>query len=546
MMLEGAPMSLIRKLCLLIFAPLALGCSTHVSPSSAQRTTDSAPPNIVFILLDDLRFDAMGFMTKGLETPNIDRLAREGAQFETAVVTTALCSPSRATLLTGRTTANHGIIDNNNASEAGLVYFPSYLQKAGYTTAFFGKWHMGQSSDAPRPGFDKWVSFRGQGTYFPTDGLSPRQIAAGERQMLNVDGKGVPRAGYITDELTDYAMDWLKTGRDKRKPFLLFLSHKAVHSDMVPPERYRTQYETLDIPLPDTMADTPENRRGKPMWVQNQRNSWHGVDFPYHASRDLRSIMRDYYRTLSPVDESLGRIFAELQASGLDRNTIIVFTSDNGFLFGEHGLIDKRNAYEPSIRVPLLVWAPGRAPAGLKIPNRIRNLDLAPTLLELAGVTPPKGFEGLSFVPLLTGAVKPADWTSPDLIYSYFWEWTFPHTPTTFAIISGATKYIQYHGVWDTEEIYDLANDPDERNNLIADPAWRAARVELRRKLFQGLAGKGGAHVVPYSERNAEGVVWRNPDGADAADFPERWLKPPDRPDRLSGAFPETAPPPPR
>jgi arylsulfatase A-like enzyme len=179
---------------------------------------------MIFVLVDDLRFDAMGFLTPGLKTPNIDFMAKHGVYFPNAVVTSSLCSPSRATILTGQTTRNHGVVDNNNSSEDGLIFFPKYLQDAGYQTAFLGKWHMGQASAAPRPGFDHWVSFLGQGTYLPTDYLSPAEIAAGKRQMLNVDGKETPQKGYITDELTDYAIDWLDKGRDRSKPFFLYLS----------------------------------------------------------------------------------------------------------------------------------------------------------------------------------------------------------------------------------------------------------------------------------------------------------------------------------
>lgn len=523
---------------------LGLSACTAAAPPPAATQPSAGRPNVIFVLLDDLRFDTMGFLTSGLETPNIDFLAHNGVYFPNAVVTTSLCSPSRATLLTGMATVNHGVVDNNNASEDGLVFFPSYLQAAGYQTAFFGKWHMGAATDAPRPGFDRWVSFRGQGTYGPTDGIAPARVAAGERQTLNIDGVVTPRRGYITDELTDYTMDWLEQGRDPQKPFFLYLSHKAVHSDFVPAERHRDQYANLKIELPASSADTEENYRGKPMWVRNQRNSWHGVDFPYHSDQDLREYIREYYRTLSAVDESLGRILGWLRAAKLEENTVVIFSSDNGFLFGDHGLIDKRNAYEPSVRVPLLVYAPGRVPQGVTNTARVRNLDFAPTVLDFAGVAAPPQFEGRSYRDLAMGRVSAAEWAAPDFIYSYYWEWTFPQTPTTFAVVNGSTKYIQYHGVWDTEELYDLANDPDEMNNLISDPAWKARKIELRQRLYAGLSRKDGAHVVPYTQRTAEGIVWRNmeADGATAAPFPDRWVKEPNRPDKLMGVFPETAP----
>ena len=503
----------------------------------------AAPPpryNIVFVLVDDLRYDAMGFLMPGLRTPNIDFLARHGTHFPNAVVTSALCSPSRATILTGLSTRNHGIVDNNNASEAGLVFFPSYLRQAGYQTAFVGKWHMGADNDAPRPGFDKWVSFKGQGSYLPTEGLTEAEVAAGKRRMLNVDGRATPQTGYITDELTDYAVRWLGAERDRSKPFFLYLSHKAVHSEATPAARHASQYADLHIPMPESMANTPANNRGKPLWVLNQRNSWHGVDFFYHTDRDIQAYYREYLRTLSAVDDSLGRILAELRRQKLDRNTMVVFYSDNGFLMGEHGLIDKRNAYEPSVRVPMVAYAPGLIPAGVTNPVRVRNLDLAPTFLEVAGASPPPHLEGQSLLPVMSGRVAPSQWPEPDFVYEYYWEWSFPHTPTTFAIRRGPLKYIQYHGVWDLEELYDLSKDPHELRNLVDDPAHLQDKIDLRRALFEALANRAGEHKVPYTARLGEGIVWRNADGPGAADFPARWLKAPNLPTRGNGLYPDS------
>lgn len=509
-------------------------------PLAAQAAKPPAQPNIVFILVDDLRFDAMGFLTPGLKTPNIDYLAKNGVYFPNAVVTSSLCSPSRATILTGQTTRNHRIVDNNNASEAGLTFFPKYLQEAGYQTAFFGKWHMGQASDGPRPGFDHWVSFKGQGTYFPTDGLTPQEVADGKRQTLNVDGKTVAQTNYITDELTDYELEWLDKGRDKTKPFFIYMSHKAVHSDAKPAPRHAGQYKDLDIKLPASAADTPENRAGKPMWVQNQRNSWHGVDFAYHSSRDVADYFRDYYRTLSAVDDSVGRTLDYLRKHDLEKNTLVVFMSDNGFLMGEHGLIDKRNAYEPSVKVPMVAYAPGLLPKGAVNEARVRNLDIAPTLLDVAGAKAPPQFEGRSVLPVATGKVAVKDWVEDDFVYEYYWEWTFPQTPTTFAIEHGKLKYIQYHGIWDLEELYDLSKDPGEMTNLIDDPAYLPAKIDLRARLFAKLANDKREHVVPYTYRYSSGLVWRDKDGPKAADFPSQWQVAPDRPDRLNGVFPDS------
>lgn len=508
--------------------------------SMAATITTAAPApkqhNIVFVLVDDLRYDAMGFLTPGLRTPNIDFLAKHGVYFPNAVVTSALCSPSRATILTGQTARNHGVIDNNDSSEKGLTFFPSYLREAGYQTAFVGKWHMGAATDAPRPGFDYWVSFRGQGAYFPTDALSPQQVAAGQKQKFNVNGQQVEQKGYITDELTDYALDWLEHGRDSSKPFFLYLSHKAVHSEAKAPPRYANQYADLDIKLPASMANTEENNRGKPMWVRNQRNSWHGADFPYHTNQSLIDYVREYYRALSPVDDSVGRVLAYLRKHRLEENTLVVFYSDNGFLIGDHGLIDKRNAYEPSVRVPMIAYAPKLLPKGAVNPARVRNLDLAPTFLDVAHVPAPQQFEGKSILPVATGKAAPENWEE-DFIYEYYWEWTFPHTPTTFAIERGRMKYIQYHGVWDTEELYDLQQDPQEMNNLINDPAQLQTKMDLRHRLYTALADRNGRHAVPYTERSSSGVVYRDENGAGAAPFPPEWLKSPGAVDRMNGLY---------
>ena len=339
------------RLRLTVLAAACLFAACVSDPAAAE-----ARPNIIFILTDDQRHDALGFLNGNIETPNMDRLAGEGVHFRNAFVTTSLCSPSRASILTGLYAHAHGVVDNLKRSIApGIVFFPQDLQAAGYETAYVGKWHMGLHSDEKQPGFDYWVSFSGQGSYWPD-----------EDSVFNVDGARVPQRGYITDELTDYALDWLRE-RDQARPFFLYLSHKAVHADFRAAKRHKGLYSDVEFPLPESSADKPEYYEGKPMWVRNQRNSWHGVDFAYHGDLDISGYMRDYYRTLAAVDESLGRLLAWIDDQGNAEETVIVFMGDNGFLFGEHGLIDKRNAYEASMRIPLLAHAPGRFPAGLVV-----------------------------------------------------------------------------------------------------------------------------------------------------------------------------------
>ena len=484
----------------------------EAAPASPQRR-----PNIIFILNDDQRYDAMGFLDPAVTTPNMDMMARQGTYFPNAFVTTALCSPSRASILTGRYMHNHGIADNNIPFRPGTFFFPQALQKVGYKTAFIGKWHMGGQGGAnPQPGFDHWISFPGQGNYLPDDGKG------GPRHRLNIDGKWVQQRGYITDELNKYALDWLAT-QSKDEPFFLYLSHKAVHADFVPAERHKNLGSRDAIKLPDNMADTPENYAGKPMWVKNQRNSWHGVDFPYHSTVDMKDYKLRYNQTLTAVDEGIGALIAQLKKQGQLENTIIVMMGDNGFLFGEHGLIDKRNAYEESMRVPLIAWSGGVA-KGQVVKDLIANIDIAPTFLQLAGATTTAPIDGMSFADQLRGRPHQGPWRDT-LNYEYYWEYNYPQTPTTLAVRGPRYKYIQYHGVWDTEELYDLQNDPKEMRNLIADPALKDVVSKMREQLFAGLDPNDGRSSVTFTERYGSGAVLRNRMGSAAAQFPEAWMR---------------------
>lgn len=500
-------------------------CGAFSAPLSAGNMP--ARPNIVFILTDDQRFDELGILNPALHTPNLDKLARGGIHFRNAVVTTALCSPSRASIITGRYMHRHGVVDNNAAMAPGTPLVSQRLQDLGYDTAFVGKWHMGGDTDAPQPGFRHWVSFAGQGNYWP-DQVVGESANSAQGNVLNVDGRRVPQTGYITDELTGYSMDWLRKGRDKTKPFFLYLSHKALHADFKPAKRHIGQYAGTPFPDPATMKDTPANYEGKPMWVRNQRNSWHGVDFPYHSELSMENYRRAYAETLSAVDESVGQILDYLKQNGLEKNTIVIFTSDNGFMFGEHGLIDKRNAYEESMRVPLLVYAPGFIKPGQVLDQPVANIDFAPTFVELAGGKPREDeFDGRSWLALALGRPQAE---RANLLYEYYWEFNYPMTPTTFALRGERYKLIQYHGLWDTDELYDIRNDPGETRNLIDDPALLETKIAMRQQLFDML-GKGGAHTVPYTRKFNSGAVFRNRAGAPAADYPEQWLRNPGDPD---------------
>lgn len=459
------------------------------------------PKNIIFILADDHRYDFMGFMNKvpGLQTPNMDRIAREGAHIQNAFVSTALCSPSRASILTGQYAHTHTIVDNQAPLPKGLKFFPQYLQKAGYSTAFLGKWHMGNTDDAPQPGFNYWLSFKGQGVYYnPTFNINGKQVAHKD-------------SSYISDLLTDYAEQWLNS-LDKNKPFCMYLSHKGVHAEFKPAKRhmgtfndalvypesmYLTKTDTSKIfgALPTHNPAQPPmrpNMNDMPQWVKNQRYSWHGVDYLYHGQIQFNDFYRQYAETLRGIDDSVGRVLKWLEDNGQAENTLVIYMGDNGFSFGEHGLIDKRHAYEESMRVPLIMRCPSVIKADTKVSEVIQNIDIAPTILNYAGLPTPVQMQGKSFLPILKG--QKIDWKDK-AFYEYYWEYDFPQTPTMFAVRTDRYKYIFNHGVWDANELYDLKNDPLEVNNLIRSPEHQTIAKDLRDQVWTWLEDTKGMQI---------------------------------------------------
>ena len=460
--------------------------STFTFPESVQiervDKNSQAPRNVIFILSDDHRYDAMGFMGHPfLETPHMDSIAANGTHLENAFVTTSLCSPSRASILTGLYTHKHRVIDNHRAEPEGILYFPQYLQKAGYQTAYIGKWHMGDNNDNPRPGFDHWVSFAGQGNYWsPEDGYT-----------LNVNGKRVPQNGYITDELTDYAIEWLQERPDD-EPFFLYLSHKAVHANFTPAPRHEGRYDDVSWPRPPSQDLEPALASLRPRWLQDQRNSWHGIDFPYHSDLSIDTYYKRYCETLLAVDDSIGRVLEQLKAMDLYEDTLVIYMGDNGFMFGEHGLIDKRVAYEASIRVPMIMQCPSLFDGGSVVEEVVANIDIAPTIFTAAGIQNPPHMDGASMIPLAQN--KPTDWRE-NFLYVYYWENSFPQSPTVFALRQDRFKYINYYGIWDTNELYDLKNDPNETVNLINEPAYADQVQSMQKELFEMLADAGGLNI---------------------------------------------------
>jgi N-acetylglucosamine-6-sulfatase len=529
------PPALFAIICLIAAAAgNSAACVAETSPpASLQRIPGVKPRNVVLIVADDHRFDALGCAGHPfLQTPCLDALAAAGVRLKNAFVTTSLCSPSRASILTGLYAHRHRVIDNNNPIPPGLVFFPQHLRQAGYATAFVGKWHMGSDDDAPQPGFDHWVSFKGQGTYWPNP------------NGLNVDGKRVPQQGYLTDELTDYAVDWLSK-RPADKPFLLYLAHKAVHGDLLPDKnddqkvgklllpgvdgqmgfiaapRHEGCYAAEPFTPPESMAVTDRNYADKPMWVRNRRNSRHGVDLPLGNRVEIPVIYRQYMETLRAVDDSVGRIVDELRKQKVLDSTLVIYMGDNGYAWGEHGMIDKRSAYEESMRIPLVVHCPELIPAGIDVPRMIANLDIAPTVLEAAGLIPPAGLDGRSFLSLLSG--KSTDWRD-HLLYEYYWEWNFPMTPTIHALRTDRYKFIRPYGLWDVEELYDLEADPKEITNLLRDPAHQEIVKQMKRQLFELLKQTGGMSIPLFEDRGGQGIQ-RAKEGTPQAPFPPHFQR---------------------
>ena len=442
--------------------------------------------NVVLILSDDHRFDFLGFHEDSpdfLETPNFDRMSQKGAHMANAFVTTSLCSPSRATILTGQYMHRHKVVDNQRGVPKNTRFFSEYLQGSGILTAYIGKWHMGHDNDTPRKGFDHWASFKGQGVYFNPE--------------FNINGTKKKFEGYNADITTKLALDYLKNVGTKR--FFLQVGYKAVHYPFQPAKRHHGRYDKFKVPLPQTMSLTERNYETQSNWIRERRYGIHGIDHMETGPLDndpvpsFPTLYRRFAETVHGLDENVGRIINYLDASGLAEDTLVIYLGDNGFALGEHGFYDKRDAFEESIRIPMLAYAPGRIKPGTKISKMVLNLDIAQTVLAAMQVQKPKDtpeMTGKSLLPLLLDQT-PVNWRK-HLLYEYHWEWNFPATPTTLAIRTDRYKYIYYHGIWDKNGLYDLQTDPHERHNLIRIPAFNKLAHELRTQLFNDLSEMGG------------------------------------------------------
>ena len=469
---------------------------------ASWSTAADRKPNILFVFSDDHAYQAIGAYNdprRPLETPNIDRLAQAGIRFDRCLVPNSICGPSRATVLTGLYSHVNRFYNNTNSRFDGTqTTFPKLLQKAGYQTAIVGKWHL--ISDPT--GFDYWNILPGQGQYY-----NPPMIRNGE---------GIKCDGYVTDIITDDALDWLKK-RDSEKPFLLMCQHKAPHRPWEPNLKYLHHDQDRNYAEPETLFDDYAGR-GKAEHVQDmtiaqtmnrddlkltpreeltpeQLKAWDAYYQPRNDAfakanlqgKDLirwkyNRYMHDYLGCIKSVDESVGRLLDYLKETGLDKNTVVVYASDQGFYLGEHGWFDKRWIFEESLRTPLLVSWPGVTRPGSVNKDIVSNLDFAETFLEAAGVSIPAGMQGRSLVPLLKGQM-PADWRKS--FYYHYYEYPAVHSVARhYGVVTDRYKLVHfYEPAFNYWELFDLKNDPREMKSVYGLPDYAAAQKELEGEL---------------------------------------------------------------
>lgn len=464
---------------------------------AADRPTDDRPPNILFIFADDHASHALScYGSKINQTPNLDRIAREGMLFRNCFCTNSICGPSRAVILTGKHSHLNGFVRNGNTFDGSQATFPKLMQQAGYQTAIVGKWHL---KSAPT-GFDYWQVLIGQGPYY-----NPPMLENGRR---------VSHEGYTTDIITDIALDFLKTGRDPDRPFVLMYQHKAPHRNWQPGPKYLRMYDEVTIPEPDNLFDDYSGRgtaaRSQRMMIAENLNA---ADLKLNPPRNLTSEQRavwdaayepknrafreanlqgeelvrwkyqryikDYLRCIASVDDNVGRVLDYLDESGLAQNTIVVYSSDQGFYLGDHGWFDKRFMYEESCRMPLMIRWPGRIKPGSTSDALVSNLDFAETFLDAAGVDVPADMQGQSLIPLFSG--RPVEWR--ESLYYHYYEFPGGHSVRRHCGIRTARyKLIHFYNL-DEWELFDLDHDPREMHSVHADPRYAATVKTLQAEL---------------------------------------------------------------
>jgi arylsulfatase A-like enzyme len=506
---------------LLVLQALVLMLS---SPLFSQSGDNAKRPNIIFIMSDDHAYQAISAYDKRLiETPNIDRIAKMGMLFTNASVTNSICAPSRATILTGKHSHLNGKIDNHFHFDSTNVTFPQLLQKAGYQTAMFGKLHFGNS---PK-GFDQFKILPGQGAYYNPDFITKNE-------------GNIKVEGYVTDIVTDMTLEWLEKERKPDQPFMLMYLHKAPHRSWLMAERHLQEYTSKKFPEPVTLFDDYSGRtspvgeaemnilkhmswagdnkvfpevmdelgiaeigydkaryknemdRLNPSQMENFKKVYSRINddfkkaYPEMTEKDkmkwkYQRYMQDYLGTLKAVDENVGRLLDYLEANKMMDNTIIVYTSDQGFYLGEHGWFDKRFVYDQSFKTPLLIAWPGKVKPGTRSDELVQNLDFAQTFLDAAGVSAPSDMQGESMVPLLLG--QPNKWKR-DAVYYHYYEYPAEHMVNRhYAIVTKEYKLIHYYFVEDKWELIDRKKDPNELKNVYDDPAYAKVKNDLHNRL---------------------------------------------------------------
>jgi len=491
LLLTGRPFNAMLCLAVALAGPYAASEVSVVAAADAR-------PNFVFIYTDDQRWDALGVVQREqgeaarfpwFQTPHLDRLAAEGVRFRNAFVVSALCSPSRAAFLTGRYNHNNGIANNHTPFPAGAVTWSGLLKDAGYDTGYVGKFHMG-GMRGKRPGFAYSASFTGQGRY--TD--CPFEVNGELRQTT----------GWVDDVSTDFAIEFLKARRTG--PFALVVGYKSSHGPFQPPPRLAEKYAgqsarpvpNLDVPavyagkLPMREAKAQPAKPGKKKAAKATTKA---------AAADGTNRNRGYFGCLAAVDENVGRILDALDELKLAENTVVIYTSDNGFYLGEHGLGDKRTAYEESIRIPLVVRWPrlGEQARGKLVDKIALNIDLAPTLLDLAGLAPPAEMQGRSWRPLLEADQAAVKTWRTSFFYEYFAETNYPQIPTVLAVRTERAKLIKYPGHDDWTELFDLAADPYETKNLAAEAKAKDLLAAMQAE-YDKQAAAVGFRIPDYAD----------------------------------------------
>jgi arylsulfatase A-like enzyme len=460
-----------------------LGTISVYSTDSGHHPEGSSSierPNIIFIMSDDHASHAISaYGSRLIKTPNIDRLANEGMKLENCFVTNSICTPSRAVILTGKYSHINGVPVFNHIDNTQPM-LSKYLQQAGYYTGVVGKWHLGGNNPA-RPddgkpaGFDYWNILPGQGAYF-----NPVMIENGKRKTIE---------GYTTDIITDLAMDFIKN-RPQDKPFFLMYHHKAPHRNWQPDEKHRKQYENVTLPEPPTFNDDYSGKSDAPrqatMRIDRDLTD-KDLKMPPPAGLTAQELkkwkyqryMRDYLACVASVDDNVGRLLDWLDKNNLSKNTIVIYTSDQGFFLGDHNFFDKRFMYEESLRMPFMIRWPQRIKAGSVSRSMILNVDFAPMMLDAAGLKVPQDMQGRSFLPILEGR-RPANWRT-SMYYRYYHPGDH-NVAAHYGVRTERYKLIYFNKL-DQWELYDLKKDPQEMHNVYSDPGYKRILLDLKKEL---------------------------------------------------------------